>query len=222
MNIKLLELANLEVDAKVGRDRHFIAANRKEFKKNFFGLISVIGTALIASNAFTELLSDSHYKTLYVSVISLLVGLSTATLGFLGLEKQIVHHRMVGNLYVEVARKTRHLINKVAANSDEKTIEDEFKKLLIDYFNVNHESESCPTSKSDLDKSIGLNRSKRDSIKSQINKSDDEILGIVEQSLHYSLCHLIANNIKKKVAALFRKIGLLSQKDYELYIKQFS
>ena len=74
MNIKLLELANLEVDAKVGRDRHFIAANRKEFKKNFFGLISVIGTALIASNAFTELLSDSHYKTLYVSVISLLVG----------------------------------------------------------------------------------------------------------------------------------------------------
>ncbi len=222
MNTKLLELANLEVDAKVGRDRHFIAANRKELKRNFFGLISVIGTALIASNAFTELLSDSHYKTLFIAVISLLVALSTATLGFLGLEKQIVQHRMVGNLYVEVARKTRHLLNKVVANTDEKTIEDEFKKLFIDYFNVNRESESCPTSKSDFDQSTRLNRSKRDAIKSQLKKSDEKILGIVEPPTHHSLRHLTANNIKKKVAGLLRKIGLLSQEDYDLYIKQFS
>ena len=41
----MLEIANLELDAKIGKDRHFIASDRKNLYRIILGLISVIGTA---------------------------------------------------------------------------------------------------------------------------------------------------------------------------------
>lgn len=81
------------------------------------GLFSVIGTAIIASKAIKEVFQAvpyiSTYEALFISVVSLLVGVSTAILGFLGLEKQVSQHRLVGNMYIEVARKSRRLINRL-------------------------------------------------------------------------------------------------------------
>ncbi|HBO7078033.1 TPA: SLATT domain-containing protein, partial [Pseudomonas aeruginosa] len=113
----ILELANLELDSKIGKDRHFIAADRKNNRRIVLGLFSVIGTAVIASKAIKDVFQAvpqiSEYETIFISVVSLLVGVSTAILGFLGLEKQVAQHRFVGNMYIEVARKARALISRL-------------------------------------------------------------------------------------------------------------
>lgn len=226
--LKMLELANLEIDSKIGKDRHFSAADRKDRLKTLLGLLSVIGTALIASKAFRDMFltisAIKDYENLTISFISLLVGVSTAVLGFFGLEKQISQHRVVGNKYIEVARKSRRLLNKMIEDIDGKEFEDEFSKLLAEYLNVNREGESCPTSDKDSQRSIKLNAAGRAKIKAQIKKSDDAALGIehTEKTEKYLLSKLLADSLKLKMAWLLNKTFLLSDELYNKYTKQFT
>lgn len=223
--LKKLEVANLEVDSKIGKDRHFIAADRKNLYKTLLGLTSVIGTALIASAAFKEALpfidsSDAHQKLAF-SALSVLVSLSTAVLGFFGLEKQVSQHRIVGNRYIEVARKARRLLNKMVEGLDGEEFEKQFNSLLLEYMEVNREGESCPTSNKDSKKSINLNSTARSKIKAQIKKSDNEALGISSIPSRQSLMNLTADSIRLKLAWLLNKMYVLSDTHYDLYVKQF-
>ncbi len=223
--LKMLELANLELDSKIGKDRHFIAADRKNLIKTMLGLLSVIGTALIASKAFKDIFSTinviKEYETLAVSLIALLVGVSTAVLGFFGLEKQVAQHRIVGNMYIEVARKARRLLNKMIEGIDGEKFDEEFTKLLDEYLNVNREGESCPTSKSDSKHSIKLNASSRAKIKNQIKKSDDAALGITHVPARKTLSRLTLESLKLKLAFVLNKVCILSDKHYAAYVAQF-
>mgnify|MGYP003577018083 CR=1 FL=1 len=221
----LLELANLEVDSKIGKDRHFIAADRKNNRRIALGLFSVIGTAIIASKAikdvFQAITPISGYESLFISIISLLVGVSTAILGFLGLEKQVAQHRLVGNMYIEVSRKARRLINRLQEGDSTETIKAEFTTILTDYLNINKEGESCPTSKKDSVKSLAQNNTSRAKIKGEIKKQDDEALQLRPPAKKSSLKTLVINGIKIKMAQLVCFIGLISTTDRDTYIKRF-
>lgn len=46
---KIIEIANLENDCKIGKDRHFIAADRKNKWRIYLGLFAVVGSAVISS-----------------------------------------------------------------------------------------------------------------------------------------------------------------------------
>jgi len=223
--LKILELANLEIDSKIGKDRHFIAADRKSRIKTLLGLISVIGAAIIASKAFKDIFSAieviSQYKTLAISMISLLVGVSTAVLGFFGLEKQVAQHRVVGNMYIAVARKARRLLNKMVEGLDGDGFEKEFSKLLEEYLNINREGEGCPTSKADSEGSIRLNGSLRAKIKGQIRGSDDAAFGITPDPVRTSLARFVSDSVKVKFAFVLNKMGILSDKYYSIYIAQY-
>lgn len=48
-NKRIIEIANLEIDSKISKDRHFIAAHRKNVLRLILGIIAVIGSAFIAS-----------------------------------------------------------------------------------------------------------------------------------------------------------------------------
>ncbi|WP_341889377.1 SLATT domain-containing protein [Variovorax sp. YR752] len=223
--LKMLEVANLEVDSKIGKDRHFIAADRKNVYKILLGLSSVIGTALIASAAFKEALPlinlNADQQKLAFSALSVFVGLSTAVLSFFGLEKQITQHRIVGNRYIEVARKSRRLLNTMIEDLADEKFEERFNSLLVEYLEVNRDGESCPTSRKDSKRSADLNASARGNIKAQIKKSDGHALGIESTDRYQSLIKMIKNSFKIKTACFFEKIGIISKSQYETYFKQF-
>jgi hypothetical protein len=223
--LRLLEIANLEVDSKIGKDRHFIAAGRKNAFKTALGLVSVIGAALIASAAFKEALplmglADPQQKLAF-SILSVLVGLSTAVLGFFGLEKQVTQHRIVGNRYIEVARKSRSLINEILENGDKPEHGEQFEKLLSEYLEVNREGESCPTSEKDSKKSMRLNAEARRKIKTQIKRRENEALGTNGEISRRSLRSMAHDSLRLKAAWALNKLYVISDKHYENYIKQF-
>jgi hypothetical protein len=223
--LRLLEIANLEVDSKIGKDRHFIAADRKNFTKTILGLVSVIGAALIASAAFKEALpvlglADQQQKLAF-SVLSVLVSISTAVLGFFGLEKQVAQHRVVGNRYIEVARKSRNLINQIVDNGDNTEYGDRFKEILSEYLEVNREGESCPTSSKDSKRSIRLNAEARQKIKEGIKSRENEIFGTNGEKSKYSLQSMVFDSMRLKAAWVLNKLFLISDNHYETYIKQF-
>lgn len=223
--LRLLEIANLEVDSKIGKDRHFIAADRKNFIKIILGLASVIGAALIASAAFKEALpliglADPQQKVAF-SVLSVLVSLSTAVLGFFGLEKQVAQHRIVGNRYIEVARKSRNLINQIVEQEYKLEHSERFKELLNEYLEVNREGESCPTSARDSKQSMRLNAEARQKIKAQIKHRENAALGTNGGAPKLSLRNMVGNGLRKKVACALNKLHLISDQQYETYIKQF-
>lgn len=219
----LLELANLEVDSKIGKDRHFIAADRKNGARIKLGLFSVIGTAIIASKAIKEVFQTvpyiSTYEALFISVVSLLVGVSTAILGFLGLEKQVSQHRFVGNMYIEVARKSRRLINRLQEGEPSDEIKKEFNTILTDYLSINKEGESCPTSKKDSIKSLNQNKTSRAKIKGEMKKQDETALNISTSPKKRALRELIKRGVKIRLAQLSYKVRLISKDDFDSYTK---
>lgn len=223
--LRLLEIANLEVDSKIGKDRHFIAADRKNFSKNILGLASVIGAALIASAAFREALpliglGDPQQKLAF-SVLSVLVSLSTAVLGFFGLEKQVAQHRVVGNRYIEVARKSRNLINEMVDHGSGPEHGERFKELLNEYLEVNREGESCPTSARDSKRSMRLNAEARQKIKAQIKHRENDALGTNGETPKLSLRCMIQDSLRVKLAWILNKLYIISDQHYATYIKQF-
>jgi len=226
---KLVEIANLEVDCKIGKDRHFIAADRKNRWRIILGMFSVIGSAIMASEsgpALSKLIQsyfsdDKHVAGLLGflgTLLPLLVGISTAIIGFLGLEKQTAQHRFVGNSYIEIARKARSLINDINANTA--TSADylgRYEKLLTHYLEVNKEGEGYPTNKKDSDKAMQMNEKRRSAVKAKLMEFDAATLGLKEkQSLpKLNLRTAIARGTKLKFAAIFFKIGIIRKSDYK-------
>lgn len=226
-------MANLEIDCKIGKDRHFIAADRKNRYRIYLGLFAVIGSAIIASGIGASILSliggyfsDQQkwklWEGVFVHVLPLLVGISTAILGFLGLEKQTAQHRYVGNSYIEIARKTRSIINSISG-SDSPEQEKKFELLLNEYLEVNKEGESCPTNDRDSKKAMSMNSRRRSSIKKKVEEYDLELLGISPSPKKYpfpGFWIVIRKNICLKAMAFFTWIGMVRGSDFRAYLKR--
>lgn len=219
----ILELANLELDSKIGKDRHFIAADRKNNRRIVLGLFSVIGTAVIASKAIKDVFQAvpqiSEYETIFISVVSLLVGVSTAILGFLGLEKQVAQHRFVGNMYIEVARKARALISRLQEGESSETIRSELNNIMGVYLNVNKEGESCPTSKKDSIKSLAQNSGSRQKIKNEIKRQDDILMALRVHAKSPTLNRMVCDGVKIKIARFLCFVCLIEKSDRDAYVE---
>lgn len=232
---KLIEIANLEIDCKIGKDRHFIAADRKNKLRIFLGIFAVIGSAVIASGigeTFLKLLGeflphDSNKSTVFLEflghILPLLVGVSTAIIGFLGLEKQTAQHRFVGNAYIEIARKSRSILNSITANNTAEK-ESEYSALMEKYLEINKEGEACPTNDNDSKKAMSMNSKKRQAIKAKIAEFEKETLAIAEKRYEQkpSARKLIFLSFKLKIVTFFAFIGLIRKSDYRKYLRKVS
>lgn len=190
---KLIEIANLELDCKIGKDRHFIAANRKNSWRLALGLFSVIGSAIMASESgsalaklievcFSEWKFTGDIVKFLGTLLPLLVGISTAIIGFLGLEKQTAQHRFVGNAYIEIARKARALINDIAAGGGgAEAFLKEYNDLLARYLEINKEGEGCPTDDKDSAKAMQMNKRRRGAVKAKLQQFDTVTLELKEK-----------------------------------------
>lgn len=225
---KLLEAATLEVNCKIGKDRHFIAASRKDWWKIRLGLIAVVGTALISSSlgaALRKVLAmhvQNEYINLLAAVAPVFVGICTATVGFLGLEKQAAQHKFIGNAYVEIERKVRSLIN--CAPQGQPLTTDWLKDLntLVErYLAVNTEGEACPTAEVDGKRAIENNSKRHRALKEKVREFDIEILGVRDPQTKFQLHVRTAlwRGIRFRMACAFRKIGLIRKNDFASIVR---
>jgi hypothetical protein len=231
---KLIEIANLEIDCKIGKDRHFIAADRKNKLRIVLGIFAVIGSAVIASGIgetllkfFGEFLPQGNKATLFLQffghILPLLVGISTAIIGFLGLEKQTAQHRFVGNAYIEIARKSRSILNSINENNSVEK-EAEYSLLMEKYLEINKEGEGCPTNDKDSKKAMSMNSRKREAIKSKIAEFEKETLDLTEKRYVQkpSARKLIFLALKLKIVSFFAFVKLIRKSDYRKYLKNVS
>lgn len=231
---KIIEIASLEIDCKIGKDRHFIAADRKNKLRIALGLFSVIGSAIISSGvgaSTSKLVSVyagenihwSDWAAVFGHVLPLLVGISTAVIGFLGLEKQTAQHRFVGNAYIEVARKARSILNSINdINYAEKIVE--YEALLERYLEINKEGETSPTNDKDSKKAMGMNAAKRSAIKAKISEFEKVDLDIKERPFvkKVLLRSVLLRTMRVRMAGFFACVGLLRKSDYREYLKKLN
>ncbi|EPO7804776.1 SLATT domain-containing protein [Enterobacter hormaechei] len=227
---KIIEIANLENDCKIGKDRHFIAADRKNKWRIYLGLFAVVGSAIISSGIGKSILSllDAYIKSenwafwdaTLSHILPLLVGISTAIIGFLGLEKQTAQHRYVGNAYIEISRKARSILNEInKLNFDEKI--KEYEPLLEKYLEINKEGESCPTNNKDSFKAMNMNANRRNAIKGKITELEKDIINFTpkRKCKRTKLSKILSNSIKIKIAHILFSLNIIRKSDYLRYVK---
>ncbi|HHB8032602.1 TPA: SLATT domain-containing protein [Klebsiella pneumoniae] len=227
---KIIEIANLENDCKIGKDRHFIAADRKNKWRIYLGLFAVVGSAIISSGIGKSILSllDAYIKSenwafwdaTLSHILPLLVGISTAIIGFLGLEKQTAQHRYVGNAYIEISRKARSILNEInKVNFDEKI--KEYEPLLEKYLEINKEGESCPTNNKDSFKAMNMNANRRNAIKGKITELEKDIINFTpkKKCKRTKLSKILSNSIKIKIAHILFSLNIIRKSDYLRYVK---
>lgn len=227
---KIIEIANLENDCKIGKDRHFIAADRKNKWRIYLGLFAVVGSAIISSGIGKSILSllDAYIKSenwafwdaTLSHILPLLVGISTAIIGFLGLEKQTAQHRYVGNTYIEISRKARSILNEInKLNFDEKI--KEYEPLLEKYLEINKEGESCPTNNKDSFKAMNMNANRRNAIKGKITELEKDIINFTpkKKCKRTKLSKILSNSIKIKIAHILFSLNIIRKSDYLRYVK---
>ncbi|WP_460206820.1 SLATT domain-containing protein [Klebsiella pneumoniae] len=227
---KIIEIANLENDCKIGKDRHFIAADRKNKWRIYLGLFAVVGSAIISSGIGKSILSLlgayiksenwAFWDATLSHILPLLVGISTAIIGFLGLEKQTAQHRYVGNAYIEISRKARSILNEInKVNFDQKI--KEYEPLLEKYLEINKEGESCPTNNKDSFKAMNMNANRRNAIKGKITELEKDIINFTpkKKCKKMKLSKVLSNSIKIKIAHLLFSLNIIRKSDYLRYVK---
>lgn len=227
---KIIEIANLENDCKIGKDRHFIAADRKNKWRIYLGLFAVVGSAVISSGigkSILELLNSylqvEHWTSWDMAlshILPLLVGISTAIIGFLGLEKQTAQHRYVGNAYIEISRKARSLLNEINKSNFNEKIK-EYEPLLEKYLEINKEGESCPTNNRDSFKAMSMNAYRRNAIKGKLAEMEKDIIkfNTKKKRIKLKLCSIVIVNIKIKIAYVLCSLKIIRKRDYLRYVK---
>lgn len=220
---KIANILKLELDSKIGKDRHFVAAEKKQRNITVLGLVSVIGSAIIASNALSEILSLTNWislKPAITAVIALIVSISTATLGFLKLDKQVAKHREVGNKYIEISRESLILLHKMYDDINYKDYETEYVMLFNKYIEANKEGENAPTTKSDSTRSMELNEKQKRRVKSILKGIDQRLFPEPQMPSQITLAKLISISAKIKIAKLFSAIGVIGKSQYYTYMNR--
>lgn len=191
----------------------------------------MVGSAFISSGIGQAALElgraylgqDMHYDAwagTLKHILPLLVGISTAVIGFLGLEKQTTQHRAVGNAYIEIARKARSILNSIDAHNCATKLA-EYDRLLERYLEVSKEGESCPTNDRDSQKALSRNSNRRSAIKQRIDDNEKAHLGIASRRVtaRPSLGKLISRAVRIRVATACTMLGLVRKSDYRKYLR---
>jgi hypothetical protein len=146
------ELEELRIDARLGKDKHFSAAERTKNFNVIFGLPVIVINVLLGSIFFTELMSEGIRET-FGPILAFLAAALGAIHTFFNFHKSMEGHRAVGNRYIEVSRKCRTLIRGFYdGHVSRPELWKELNKLLAAYNGINAEAEAFPTSRRDFER----------------------------------------------------------------------
>ncbi len=168
----IVQIQEIQCDSKIGKSRHFFAADRKAQYQKFLG-ISVIVIGIVIGSTVVNLIVIETARNIAFAFLGLLSAGLSAFQTFFSFSKDIENHRRTGNLYLDIARDCDNLLSQHNDGLvDSKQCQEMFNSLLSEYKNVTRKEEVCPTSDGDF------NRAHKRNLKSKerIRKLKDEIL----------------------------------------------
>lgn len=161
----LIQIQEIQCDSKIGKSRHFIAADRKERYSKTIGVSVMIIGVFIGSTVIKFLGSQDTQKVI-LSIVGFLSASLAGVQTFFNFSKAIENHRKTGNLYLDIARDADNLLSKFKdtfINKEECQVQ--FDELLSRYKQTTKEEEICPNSDRDYEKAYKKNKVIKDRLK---------------------------------------------------------
>lgn len=145
------EFLDLLKDAKIGKRKHFHAAQRKQAWHMRLGIGALLLTSMASIiSAVSEHLADALVGVAGMALpasAAVLVGLQT----FLRLEKMIEGHRTIANGYLELNRDGKaHFAKRLDGRMSIEELDVLFDQYRIAYHKLNRDSEAFSTNPQDL------------------------------------------------------------------------
>jgi len=148
------ELEELRIDARLGKDKHFSAADRTKYLNMTFGLPVIIINVLLGSVFFTAVFEESFRSTMG-PILAFLAAALGAVHTFFNFHKSMEAHRAVGNRYIEISRRCRALIRGYQDELVTKTAAwEQLNELLANYHALNKEAEAFPPTRRDFQRAL--------------------------------------------------------------------
>jgi len=172
LNLNLIvQLREIHCDSKIGKSRHFIAADRKAKYHKRIGLAVIVISVFIGSTVI-KLITNDALRDLTLAISGFLAASLAAMQTFFNYSKEIENHRKTGNLYLEITRDCDNIISKYNDGFIVKEqCQHEFEKVLERYKKTNKEEEVCPNSDSDYQKAYKRNKKTKESLRELKNKT---------------------------------------------------
>src|SRR6476620_5081619 len=137
------------------------AAERKDRKAKFFGVLVIIINLLITSGLIEIAFVVQTRITAAVKVLSFLAAAFAAVQTFLHYQKELECHRKSGGVYSSIYHRIRLVMAEYQEQpANRPALIDQFKALSEEYLKANEDATVCVPKDSDYDKS----RSRRDKV----------------------------------------------------------
>ncbi|GAA4823841.1 SLATT domain-containing protein [Algivirga pacifica] len=163
-NLEIL-IKELQCDARLNKDMHFHAAERKNSANKYMGITVVLINVIIGSSLI-ELMREDIFRKALVSVISFVAAAMAAIQTFFNYSKDIENHRKIGNMYLELAREADNLLGKLFDDFiSEKEARNGYDALLKKYHSINKEGEMALPSKKDFEQAFAKNKDAKDAVR---------------------------------------------------------
>jgi hypothetical protein len=146
-------LDELREDAKIGKNKHFNASDRK-LKYHYYCGVPVVLINIFIGTVIVSLLLEDQPPS-WAGELTMVLAFTAASLSALqtlfNFHKVAEGHRTIGNRYLDLSRKCKHYIRKqqdIELPTDE--LWQKAENLRKEYSEINAEAEAFPTNKKDL------------------------------------------------------------------------
>lgn len=154
------QLKKLGNDARVTKDAHFIAKERKRWWFKFFGIIGIVFNVLVATGVL-DLIPGQ--PAIYIKIAAVFAGAFAAIQTLLNLQKETELHSQAGEAYTQTYRRIILLIAEFEdGQKDAAQMTDEYRQLMEKHLKVNTTFANCVPDNKDFEKArikLGIVRS---------------------------------------------------------------
>ena len=146
-------LDELRNDAKLGKNKHFYASERK-LKYHYYCGIPVVIINVFIGTVVVAILSEQNqpvWSPAFASILSFIAASLSTLQTLFNFHKIAEGHRSIANRYLHISRKCKLLIKKhqdMPLEAD--TLWSEVESIQKEYSEINFDSEAFPTTKVDL------------------------------------------------------------------------
>lgn len=162
----LVQIQEIQCDSKIGKSRHFIAADRKEKLSKRLGIAIIVIGIFIGSTTLIKFLGNEDTQKVILAISGFLSASLAAFQTFFNFSKDVENHRKTGNLYLDIARDCDNLLSKFRDEFiNRKECQNQFEKLLDRYKKANKEEEICPNSDRDYNKAYKKNKKNKERLR---------------------------------------------------------
>lgn len=151
-----LAMRKLMQDSQIVRSAHFIAAERKNRRATFFGVIVILINLLITSGLIEIAFKDQPRIQAAVKILSFLAAAFAAVQTFMNYQKEIECHRKSGGVYASIYHRIRLVMAEYQEQPPNRpALIISFKALSEEYLKANDDATACVPTDRDYEKSRG-------------------------------------------------------------------